>query len=86
MVRLALIYAAIDNQSQINLAHLEAALAVWSYCEDSAGQIFGDLLGDSVSTRSSWLSGMPDQPECRGRKIGSALPSRQGDRLTVALN
>jgi hypothetical protein len=28
---------------------LEAALAVWDYCEQSATQIFGDLVGDDVA-------------------------------------
>ena len=35
----------------MELAHLEAALAVWRYCEASAYAIFGDLLGDPVADR-----------------------------------
>jgi hypothetical protein len=87
VIRLGLIYAAIDNQSQISLAHLEAALAVWSYCEDSAGQIFGDLLGDSVADaivvalRNAGPAGM-------SRMQISAAFSRhvRADRITAALN
>jgi hypothetical protein len=87
VIRLALIYAAIDNQSQISLAHLEAALAVWSYCEDSAGQIFGDLLGDRVADaivvalRNAGPAGM-------SRTQISAAFSRhvRTDRITAALN
>ena len=34
---------------QIDLAHLEAALAVWRYSLDSARWIFGDTLGDPTA-------------------------------------
>ena len=49
VIRLAVIYAALDNSQQIEGAHLQAALAVWQYCEDSAVQIFGEALGDDVA-------------------------------------
>ena len=47
--RIALIYALLDWQTQIGVAHLRAALAVWEYCEASAAFIFGDSLGDEVA-------------------------------------
>ena len=47
-LRLAVIYAALDNSQHIDVAHLQAALAVWQYCEDSTAQIFGEALGDDV--------------------------------------
>src|SRR5215211_1175924 len=46
VIRLALIYALLDNKTQIDLLHLRAALAVWGFCEDSATQIWGDMIGD----------------------------------------
>lgn len=50
VVRLALIYALLDapagSEPEIAPEHLEAALAVWRYCADSAKHIFGDSLGD----------------------------------------
>jgi hypothetical protein len=46
VLRVALTYAALDRSSTIGRPHLEAALAVWSYCERSAEYIFGDTLGD----------------------------------------
>jgi hypothetical protein len=49
VIRLALIYALLDDATQIDLPHLGAALAVWAYCEDSATQIWGDMLGDDVA-------------------------------------
>jgi hypothetical protein len=48
-VRLALIYALLDGSDQIDLPHLEAALAVWGYCELSAVHIFGSAIGDPIA-------------------------------------
>jgi predicted transcriptional regulator len=45
-MRLALVYALLDNSRLIEAQHLSAGLAVWSYCEASARLIFGDALGD----------------------------------------
>jgi len=49
VIRIALIYALLDNKTQIDLPHLRAALAVWAFCEDSATQIWGDMIGDDVA-------------------------------------
>ena len=46
VIRLAMLYAILDQSGQIGVDHLRAALAVWSYCEASAEFIFGDQLGD----------------------------------------
>lgn len=48
-VRLALLYALTDCSREIGRPHLEAALALWRYCYDSARFIFGDALGDPVA-------------------------------------
>jgi uncharacterized protein DUF3987 len=48
-VRLALIYALAAQKQAIEPVHLEAALAVWKYSEDSARVLFGDLIGDPVA-------------------------------------
>ena len=49
VTRLSLVYALLDSSPVIRLPHLEAALAAWHYCEDSARFIFGDLLGDPIA-------------------------------------
>jgi hypothetical protein len=49
VMRLALVYALLDRSTVIEAEHLKAALAVWSYCEQSARFIFGDALGDPTS-------------------------------------
>jgi hypothetical protein len=50
-LRLSVAYAALDGSSVIEVSHLEAALAVWNYCEASAKAIFGDALGDPIADR-----------------------------------
>jgi Protein of unknown function (DUF3987) len=49
VIRLALIFALLDCTDTIEPAHLEAAMAVWAYCEASALRIFGNSLGDPVA-------------------------------------
>jgi hypothetical protein len=46
VVRLSLLYAVLDRAAAIRREHLEAALAAWRYCEDSARYIFGESLGN----------------------------------------
>jgi hypothetical protein len=46
VMRLALLYALLDRSQTICRAHLEAALEVWRYAEESARFIWGDRLGD----------------------------------------
>lgn len=47
VMRLALIYALIDQSRVIGERHLRSALALWRYAERSAAYIFGDALGDA---------------------------------------
>lgn len=47
--RLALIYALMDESSEIEARHVLAALAVWERAEASAKWIFGSTLGDRVA-------------------------------------
>ena len=54
VVRLALLYALLDDMvldgvRWIGKEHLEAALALWKYSEQSVGYIFGNALGDPVA-------------------------------------
>jgi hypothetical protein len=51
VTRLALVYAILDCSKFVTVEHLQAALALWQYCEDSARYIFGDLIGDTVADR-----------------------------------
>ncbi len=86
-VRLALVYALLDGAEQIDAVHLEAALAVWTYCEATARHIFGDSLGDRVADeilrrlRSAGSSGMSrtDISQAFGRNVSA-------DRIGAALD
>lgn len=49
VMRLACLYALLDLCREIRLPHLQAALEVWRYCEDSARWIFGQSLGDPIA-------------------------------------
>ncbi len=49
VMRLACVYALLDCCPVVKLPHLEAALALWRYCEASCRWIFGDSLGDQTA-------------------------------------
>ncbi len=49
VVRLATLYALLDQSVDIKLVHLRAALEAWRYCEDSARYIFGESVGDPTA-------------------------------------
>jgi hypothetical protein len=49
VVRLALLYALLDESAVIQPAHLKAGLAIWEYSEASARYIFGSALGDLLA-------------------------------------
>jgi hypothetical protein len=63
-LRLALVYALTDGVGEIDVVHLDAALALWRYCETSAKIIFGDTVGDPLADeilralRSCLITGM----------------------------
>lgn len=48
-LRLSLLYALLDRSAVVRREHMEAALALWRYCERSALLVFGDRLGDPVA-------------------------------------
>jgi hypothetical protein len=49
VLRLCVLYAALDCSELIRADHLMAALAVWRYAEQSARWIFGDATGDPIA-------------------------------------
>jgi hypothetical protein len=51
VMRLAVLYALLDKSKAIDLPHLEAALAVWRYCEESAAHVFGGKTGNELADR-----------------------------------
>ena len=54
--RLAAIYAVLDQQDTVKKSHLNAALEVWRYCDDSARYLFGDDTGNRLADKIlEWL-------------------------------
>ena len=51
VLRLSVVYAALDRSEVIDTDHLRAALEVWRYCEDSARMIFGGKTGNKLADR-----------------------------------
>ncbi|MGA1826286.1 MAG: hypothetical protein ACMUIP_16650 [bacterium] len=49
VMRLACIYALLNRSSVIRKEHIEAALALWKYCEASAFYIFGNKTGNPIA-------------------------------------
>ena len=49
VMRLACLYALLDCSNVIRKEHLQAALALWQYCEDSARYIFGNQTGNKTA-------------------------------------
>jgi hypothetical protein len=85
-IRLALIYSLLDGADQIDLPHLEAALAVWEYCELSAVHIFGSAIGDPVADeiqRALQLAGAAGMTRTAIRDLFGR--NQSGDRIGAAL-
>jgi hypothetical protein len=62
--RLALVYALTDGVNEIDVAHLNAAEALWRFSAASAKHIFGDTVGDPLADeilralRAGFITGM----------------------------
>jgi hypothetical protein len=86
IARLALVYTLLDGTDRIDLPHLEAALAVWEYCEASAVYIFGNAVGDSVADeilRALQQAGSSGMSRTAIRDLFGR--NRSGDRIAAAL-
>ncbi|MDP7627073.1 MAG: hypothetical protein QF530_04055 [SAR202 cluster bacterium] len=74
VLRLSVLYAAIDGTKQINLTHLKAALAVWEYSEASSEFIFGKSSGSAHGEKL--LGALKETPSGMSRTAISALFNR----------
>jgi len=86
-MRLACLYAFLDLSPIIKFEHLQAAIALWAYCEQSARFIFGNSLGDPIA--DTIQQALDDIPGGMTRtKISSDLFNRnvQANRIDEALN
>jgi hypothetical protein len=51
VLRLSTLFAALDRSEIIQVPHLRAAFAVWAYCYESAGRLFGLSTGNPIAAR-----------------------------------
>ena len=56
VMRLALIYAVLDQSAIIRVEHLKAALAVWDYCDESAAYLFGRSTANPRDGLLAWIT------------------------------
>ena len=85
-VRLALIYALLDRAQFIGLAHLQAALEVWRYADESARVVFGDRVGDRIADAILNALRRAGPPGLTRTEINNLWNGRVGaDRINTAL-
>jgi len=83
-LRLAMAYALLDGETTISLDHLEAGLAVWEYCEQSAKYIFHGRMEDS--TTQTILDALKQGPMTGTEIHGLFENNANGDKLKNALH
>jgi DNA replicative helicase MCM subunit Mcm2 (Cdc46/Mcm family) len=86
-MRLSSLYAFLDLSPVIRIEHLQAAIALWSYCEQSARFIFGNSIGDPIA--NTIKQALDETPKGMTRsEISSTLFKRnvQANRIDDALN
>ncbi len=66
-IRLALIYALLDTATEVEKTHLQSALALWDYCEQSVQFIFGEV--DAGSTERRILEAMREKGQLDTRGL-----------------
>ena len=81
-LRLSMLYALLDGQAVIDVEHLQAAAAVWRYCDASAKLIFGQGEAESANPLEQLLLvKIQQQPGInrRGlhRAIGGHIPAKE---------
>jgi hypothetical protein len=86
--RIAAIYALMDESDQIDEEHLEAALAVWKYCADSAEFVFGrrDAAPPLVRIRQKLLELLRSSPDGLTRtQISTAFDNHHSGELISSI-
>jgi len=81
-MRLACIYALLDKSAVVRKEHLNAAVALWKYCQASAAFIFGTALGDPVA--DTILEGLRRAPNGLNRTAISSLFKRHKSTAEIA--
>jgi len=90
VLRTALIYTLLDGENNIAEPHLQAALELWRYCEQSVTIIFGTSTGDPLADEiHRMLKASPDgltkEPTFTTYLVGIAAKMRSGGRWGFCL-
>jgi len=87
VVRLSVLFAVLDCSPVIRRAHLEAALAVWEYCGESARYAFGERIGDPLLDKlAAGLKASGTNGLSRTQIHGDVFQRNQpGERIASAL-
>ena len=84
-MRFACLYALLDLNDHVQRDHLESALALWAYCEQSAHHIFGSALGDPTADEAlEALRGAPGRQLTR-TELPRPIRAAQKDRRPRAV-
>jgi hypothetical protein len=81
VVRLSCLYALLDHSATIRHEHLQSALAVWRYIEDSTAFFLGDTIGDPIADKI--LLGLLNCPDGLSRTEISALGGRNWPSVDI---
>lgn len=85
VLRLSMLYALLDGQSVIAVDHLQAALALWSYCDESARIIFGESEAEGGDALEQQLLALIRQtPGINRRGLHQALGGHVNGTVLVA--
>ena len=79
-----MLYALLDGEKAIDRPHVEAALALWTYCEQSARDVWGDALG--WPTADKILAAERDRGRLTGTDIRDLFGRHQPADLQPALD
>jgi hypothetical protein len=83
VLRLAMLYALLDSSAEIKSHHLDAALAIWTYCEKSVGFIFAGKSEDPTAGRI--LAALKNGPKSKTELHGIFKRHKRAQGLDVAL-
>ncbi len=86
LLRLSITYALLDGDSAIRSAHLQAAVAFWQFCDDSARYIFAGL--GSGGREKTVLAALATGPKSQGelhKELGGHVKADQLNKVLARL-
>jgi hypothetical protein len=83
-LRLSCLYALLDGCNAIGREHVESALALWRYCEQSARGIWKDAIGDP--TADAIISALRERGDLTGTAVRDLFSRHKGSDYQRALN